>query len=88
MRDHDPVTRSETDLPGDLPGVAYDGLLVVEPRAGASSLTLSGEVSISGPLRLLEPLMRRRMRAGVRHEVAAIKANLEAADPGSRSGPS
>lgn len=68
------------------PGIVYDGLLVVEPRAStSSSLTLSGEVHVSGPLRLLEPLLRPRMRGGVRREVAAVKANLEATDPDQRT---
>ena len=60
------------------PGLVYDGNVVVEPEAGGSTFTLSGEVRISGPLRLLEPVIRARMRDGVRREVAAVKARVEA----------
>jgi uncharacterized membrane protein len=60
------------------PGLVYDGTVVVEPEPGGSTFMLSGKVRISGPLRLLEPVIRGRMRDGVRREVAAVKARVEA----------
>jgi len=60
------------------PGLVYDGNVVVEPEAGGSTFTLSGEVRLSGPLRLLQPVIRARMRDGVRREAAAVKARVEA----------
>ena len=60
------------------PGLVYDGNVVVEPQAGGSTFTLSGEVRLNGPLRLLQPFIRARMRDGVRREVAAVKARVEA----------
>jgi hypothetical protein len=45
----------------------------------------SGEIHVSGLLRLIEPLLRRRMRGGVRSEVKAVKSDLEATDPDRRT---
>jgi uncharacterized membrane protein len=59
------------------PGLTYDGRLVVEPAKDGSNLTLSGVVRLDGFLRILQPLIKGRMRDGVRREVAAIKAHLE-----------
>jgi uncharacterized membrane protein len=59
------------------PGLVYDGNAVVEPQRDGSTFTLSGEVRLSGFLRLLQPVIRSRMQAGVESEVAAIKACLE-----------
>lgn len=58
-------------------GLVYDGRLSVEPRDGGSHLTLSGQVTLTGFLRLLQPMISGRMRQGVRSEVAAIKAHME-----------
>jgi uncharacterized membrane protein len=60
------------------PGLVYDGKVVVEPEPGGSTFTLSGEVRLSGLLRLLRPVIRARMQDGVRREVAAVKARVEA----------
>ncbi len=58
-------------------GLVYDGRLLVERRDGGSRLTLSGEVNLTGFLRLLQPMISGRMRQGVRSEVAAIKTHME-----------
>ncbi len=63
------------------PGLVYDGRLRVDPAESATSLTLSGDVRPTGFLRLLQPVLKRRMQAGVDSEVAAIKARLENAAP-------
>jgi len=60
------------------PGLVYDEIVVVEPQRDGSAFTLSGEVGLTGLLRLLQPVIRARMQAGVRSEVAAVKACLEA----------
>jgi uncharacterized membrane protein len=60
------------------PGLVYDGTVIVEPEPGGSAFTLSGEVRLNGPLRLLQPVIRARMRDGVRREAAAVKARVEA----------
>jgi len=59
------------------PGFVYDGSVSVEPAGDGCRFTLSGDVSLSGFMRLLEPVLERRMRAGVRSEVAAIKSHME-----------
>jgi hypothetical protein len=59
------------------PGLQYDGLLEVEAEGEGSRLTLTGDIAVTGPLRLLQPVLRRRLQAGVRDEVAAIKARVE-----------
>lgn len=59
------------------PGLQYDGLVTVEPEEGSTRFTLSGNITVTGPLRLLQPLLRRRLQEGVREEVAAIKAHME-----------
>ena len=58
-------------------GLVYDGRLMVAPREGGSSLTMSGEGQLSGFVRRLQPIISGRMRQGVKSEVAAIKAHLE-----------
>lgn len=63
------------------PGLTYDGRLLVEPDGSGSRLTLGGEVRISGLLRVLEPALRHRMRAGLRSEVATVKRVLESERP-------
>jgi len=59
------------------PGLIYDGRVVVGPEEDGSSFTLSGEVGVSGFLRLLQPIIKGRMRDGVRREVAAVKAHMD-----------
>lgn len=61
------------------PGLRYDGLVTVEPEHGSTRLTLTGDITVTGPLRLLQPVLRRRLQEGVREEVAAIKAHMERA---------
>lgn len=58
-------------------GLVYDGQVVVDPSQDGSSFTLSGEVTLSGFVRLLEPVIKRQMREGVRREAAAVKAHME-----------
>ena len=43
-------------------GLVYDGRLMVTPKEDGSSLTLSGEVQLSGFVRLLQPIISGRMR--------------------------
>jgi len=59
------------------PGLQYDGLVTVEPEHDRTRFTLSGNITVTGPLRLLQPVLRRRLQQGVREEVAAIKAHVE-----------
>jgi hypothetical protein len=61
------------------PGLQYDGLVTVEPEGDATRFTLSGNITLTGPVRLLQPVLRRRLQQGVREEVGAIKAHLEQA---------
>ncbi len=61
------------------PGLQYDGLVTVEPEGNSTRFTLSGNITVTGPLRLLRPVLRRRLQEGVREETAAIKAHMEAA---------
>lgn len=58
-------------------GLVYEGQVVVDPLQDGSSFTLSGVVTLSGFVRLLEPIIKRRMQEGVSREVAAVKAHLE-----------
>ena len=58
-------------------GLVYDGRLIVEPHGDSTRLTLGGAVHISGGLRVLEPLLARRMRSGLRSEVTTIKRLLD-----------
>jgi hypothetical protein len=60
------------------PGLIYDGLVVIAPEEAGSTFTLSGAVSTTGFLRLLQPVIKRRMQDGVKREVATIKAHMEA----------
>jgi Polyketide cyclase / dehydrase and lipid transport len=57
-------------------GLVYDGHLLVEPHGSGCRLTLSGEVRLSGFMRLMQPVLSRRMRQGVRTEVAAIRDHM------------
>ena len=66
------------------PGLVYDGRLDVESEADGSSLTLAGEVRLTGLLRLLQPVIHKRMQAGVKKEVAAVKAHMEGSKPTAR----
>ena len=59
------------------PGLQYDGLVTVVAQGDGTLFALSGDITVTGPLRILQPLLRRRLQAGVRAEVAAIKAHLE-----------
>ncbi len=61
------------------PGLQYDGRAEVRAEGSGSHFTLSGDITLSGPLRLLQPVLRRRIQEGVHSEVAAIKAHLERA---------
>lgn len=58
-------------------GLTYDGRVVTEPDGNRTTFTLSGDITLSGFLRLLRPMIARSLQDGVRREVAAIKANLE-----------
>jgi hypothetical protein len=59
------------------PGLVYDGRVVVDRQGDGSSFTLSGDITLSGFLRLLRPIIGARLQDGVRKEVAAIKAHVE-----------
>jgi len=59
------------------PGLVYDGHVLVEPLDSGSRFTLSGEVQVDGFLRLLQPIIKGRMRDGVKKEVTAVKAYME-----------
>jgi hypothetical protein len=59
------------------PGLQYDGLVDVEEGGDDSRFTLTGDITVTGLLRLLQPALRRRLQDGVRKEVAAIKAHVE-----------
>ena len=61
------------------PGLQCDGLVTVEPERDSTRFTLSGNIRVTGPLRLLQPVLRRRLQQGVREEVGGIKAHLEQA---------
>lgn len=58
------------------PGLRYDGHVSVDSQGDGCTFTLSGEVNVSGFLRLLEPVIKRRMQAGVKEEVAAVQAHM------------
>jgi hypothetical protein len=59
------------------PGLRYDGLVDVVPEGDGCRFTLTGDITVTGPLRLLQPVLRRRLQDGVRAEVAAIRAHVE-----------
>jgi hypothetical protein len=60
-----------------MPSVDVDGGLTFEPAAGATRMSWSWEVSPSGPLRLLGPLVARLGRHQERAIWTGLKAYLE-----------
>ena len=58
-------------------GIVYDGRIVVEPWEKGSKLTLAGEVYPRGPMKLMQPVLRRKLESGIEKEVSAVKEFLE-----------
>jgi hypothetical protein len=58
-------------------GIVYDGRIVVEPWENGSRLTLTGDVYPIGPMKLMQPVLRRKLESGIEKEVSAVKEFLE-----------
>lgn len=58
-------------------GIVYDGRIVVEPRDEGSKLTLTGDVQVMGFLKLMQPMLKRRLASGIKKEVSSVKGALE-----------
>jgi len=58
-------------------GLVYDGRIVVEPCEEGSMLTLTGDVYPRGPMKLMQPVLRRKLERGIESEVSAVKGFLE-----------
>ena len=59
-------------------GIVYDGRIVVEPSAEGSRLTLTGDVQVRGWLKLMQPMLKRRLASGIKKEASSVKRVLEA----------
>jgi hypothetical protein len=57
--------------------IVYDGRIVVEPWEKGARLTLSGDVHPRGPMKLMQPVLRRKLRSGIQKEASAVKELLE-----------
>lgn len=57
--------------------LVYDGRIVVEPWERGSKLTLTGDVYPRGPMKLMQPVLRRKLASGIDREVSAVKEFLE-----------
>jgi hypothetical protein len=58
-------------------GIVYDGRIVVEPWEKGSRLTLTGDVHPRGPMKLMQPVLRRKLESGIQKEGSAVKELLE-----------
>lgn len=58
-------------------GIVYDGRIVVEPWDTGSKLTLTGDVHPRGPMKLMQPVLRRKLERGIQNEASAVKELLE-----------
>jgi carbon monoxide dehydrogenase subunit G len=58
-------------------GIVYDGRILVEPWDAGSKLTLTGDVHPRGPMKLMQPVLRRKLERGIQQEVSAVKELLE-----------
>jgi hypothetical protein len=58
-------------------GIVYDGRIVVERWENGSRLTLTGDVYPIGPMKLMQPVLRRKLESGIEKEVSAVKEFLE-----------
>lgn len=58
-------------------GIVYNGRIVVEPWEDGSKLTLTGDVYPKGPMKLMQPMLRRKLEGGIQKEVSAVKEFLE-----------
>ena len=58
-------------------GIVYDGKIAVEPWDEGSKLTLTGDVQVMGALKLLQPVLKRRLESGIEKEVSSVKGVLE-----------
>ena len=58
-------------------GFVYDGRIVVDPWENGSRLTLTGDVYPIGPMKLMQPVLRRKLESGIEKEVSAVKEFLE-----------
>jgi uncharacterized protein YndB with AHSA1/START domain len=56
----------------------YDGRFELQPVAGGTRVTLSGDARLKGLWRLLQPLLAADLRKETRSELATIKQLLEA----------
>ena len=57
--------------------IVHDGRIAVEPWEKGSRLTLTGDVHPRGPMKLMTPVLRRKLESGIQKEVAAVKELLE-----------
>jgi hypothetical protein len=57
--------------------LVYDGRIAVEPSEKGARLTLSGDVHPRGPMKLMQPVLRRKLESGIRQEASAVKELLE-----------
>jgi hypothetical protein len=58
-------------------GIVYDGRIVVEPWESGCRLTLTGDVHPRGPMKLMQPVLRRKLESGIQKEISAVKEFLE-----------
>jgi len=57
--------------------IVYAGRIVVEPWEKGARLTLSGDVHPRGPMKLMQPVLRRKLESGIQKEASAVKELLE-----------
>jgi uncharacterized protein YndB with AHSA1/START domain len=58
-------------------GIVYDGRIVVEPWNDGSKLTVTAEVYPRGPMKLVQPVLSRKLKSGIEEEASAVKELLE-----------
>lgn len=58
-------------------GIVYHGRILVEPWQKGSKFTLTGDVHPRGALKLMQPVLRRKLESGIRMEASAVKEFLE-----------
>jgi len=58
-------------------GLIYDGRILVEPWEKGSKLTLTGDVHPRGALKLMQPILKKKLESGIKAEVSSVKEFLE-----------
>ena len=59
------------------PSIDYEGQVLVEPWEKGAKLTLAGTVQPKGFWKLMQPMMKREFKTGIKKELAAVKEILE-----------